>query len=62
MYQSGAVVLQWGRRVNTAEGPSAERLMASELMLQWGRRVNTAEGDEPAARYAARSGFNGAAV
>jgi hypothetical protein len=37
-------LLQWGRRVNTAEWPATEKQKeALGKMLQWGRRVNTAE-------------------
>ena len=36
-------ILQWGRRVNTAEWPTLLLLTVSRSTLQWGRRVNTAE-------------------
>ena len=38
------VVLQWGRRVNTAEWSTALHVLGGDwYSLQWGRRVNTAE-------------------
>ena len=36
--------LQWGRRVNTAEGSTKMAQLHADMPLQWGRRVNTAEG------------------
>ena len=37
--------LQWGRRVNTAEGGVIHlQALQRVTQLQWGRRVNTAEG------------------
>ena len=37
-------MLQWGRRVNTAEWACVLKwLEAWDVALQWGRRVNTAE-------------------
>ena len=41
-----AGLLQWGRRVNTAEGEATRPDPKPEKPLQWGRRVNTAEGLE----------------
>src|SRR5260221_483313 len=38
------ILLQWGRRVNTAESSErSSRARRTLSALQWGRRVNTAE-------------------
>ncbi len=36
-------LLQWGRRVNTAECWTTPGVSSRRFLLQWGRRVNTAE-------------------
>ena len=46
-------LLQWGRRVNTAERVRRANWDYSVLQLQWGRRVNTAE-SRRCATYCAR--------
>ncbi len=60
---SAYFLLQWGRRVNTAEWSLAPGWFSAVPRLQWGRRVNTAEcltieGFTPSAMPS----FNGAAA
>ena len=55
-------LLQWGRRVNTAECALAVIANARHYGLQWGRRVNTAECLARLRWRTQRSCFNGAAA
>ena len=56
--------LQWGRRVNTAEGSAHDvARITQSVWLQWGRRVNTAEGvNDVLTPVVTPSRFNGAAA
>src|ERR1700722_4833424 len=58
-------MLQWGRRVNTAETYCIENAhQTNKSLLQWGRRVNTAETrrNSRTARASGPPSFNGAAA
>src|SRR5687768_5224942 len=54
--------LQWGRRVNAAEGVRHDATGTRLDRLQWGRRVNAAEGRPRPRMPSEYSCFNGAAA
>ena len=58
------LVLQWSRRVNTAECRCimAQSIPTAESRLQWSRRVNTAECHVRRLGCTPKPCFNGAAV
>ena len=55
-------MLQWSRRVNTAEWMRGRLPRGDDGVLQWSRRVNTAECSHPPPRRRRLRCFNGAAV
>ena len=60
--QPPLTLLQWSRRVNTAEWPGKPRVGICRDGLQWSRRVNTAECGVSGTLRATNTRFNGAAV
>src|SRR6185503_14054957 len=60
--RNAGTLLQWGRRVNTADASGAAAGPAAKALLQWGRSVNTADAAKHWANCLARLRFNGAAA
>ena len=57
------MLLQWGRRLSTAEMSVGLPALQVDEVLQWGRRLSTAEiGERQGRGSLGRTCFNGAAV